>query len=113
MVMELALEGDVQAQVCGMVLVQDLGGMTASHALKMNPVVSKKAMTVWQEAYPARPKALHFVNMPPVMESVFRMVQSFQKEKMRERNHVHPKGDMTAVVADLGREVSTKGFASA
>ena len=38
-----------------------------------------------------RPKALHFVNMPPIMESVFKMVQSLQKEKLRERNHVHPK----------------------
>jgi hypothetical protein len=112
MVMELALEGDVQAQVLGLVLVQDLAGMTAGHALQMNPVVSRKAMTVWQDAYPARPKALHFVNMPAVMESVFRMVQSFQKEKMRERNHVHPRGDMTAVVADLGREVSNGGSRS-
>ena len=58
----------------------------------MNPVVAKKAMTVWQDAYPSRcsegflfhsdflqisrrPKALHFVNMPPVIESVFRMMQ--------------------------------------
>ena len=58
----------------------------------MNPVVAKKAMTVWQDAYPSRcskgfllnsdfqpiscrPKAIHFVNMPPVIESVFRMMQ--------------------------------------
>ena len=139
---------------------------------QMNPVVAKKAMTVWQDAYPSRcskgfllnsdfqpiscrskmnhfvnmrfssdfvnlpfftdcqhiscrPKAIHFVNMPPVIESVFRMMQvsntwldegvlrifkecwgrsrfnlkmtndvktqGLQKEKMRQRNHVHPK----------------------
>ena len=110
----------------GIVLVMDMAGMTASHALRvdnldkylkvlqiflrfriqiydltyyeqMNPVVAKKAMTVWQDAYPSRcccpfhingkkmsitclihlyrPKAMHFVNMPPVIESVFRMMQ--------------------------------------
>ena len=46
-----------------------------------------------QDAYPRRPKALHFINMPSVMESVFKMAQGFQKEKMRARNHVHPVGD--------------------
>ena len=74
-----------------------------------------------------RPQALHFVSMPPVVEGMFNMVQGLQKEKMRKRNHVHPKvyharlnlnfvcplsqmiqfcqGDMSKVVADLGPEV--------
>jgi len=105
MVMTAAMEGDEQSEIMGIVLVMDMAGMTASHALRMNPVVAKKAMTVWQDAYPSRPKAMHFVNMPPVIESVFRMMQGLQKEKMRQRNHVHPKGDMSAVLADLGPEV--------
>merc|ERR1711971_750366 len=74
MVMTAAMEGDEQSEICGIVLVLDMAGMTASHALRMNPVVAKKAMTVWQDAYPSRPKALHFVNMPPVIESVFTMM---------------------------------------
>jgi hypothetical protein len=68
-----------------------MDGMTAQHALEMNPAMAKRAMTVWQDAYPAKPKALHFINMPGFMESIFSMVQSFQKEKMRERNIVHPR----------------------
>ena len=67
--------------------------MTLSHALAVSPAVMKKAMTVWQDAYPSRPKALHFLNMPSAMESVFKMAQGFQNEKMRARNHVHPVGD--------------------
>ena len=67
--------------------------MTLSHALSMTPAIMKKALTVMQDAYPRRPKALHFINMPSVMESVFKMAQGFQKEKMRARNHVHPVGD--------------------
>jgi len=92
MMMELAMAGDNQAVIRGIVLLQDLSGMTASHAMSMTPAIAKRAMTVWQDAYPSRPKALHFLNMPPVIESVFKMVQSFQKQKMKERNHVHRGG---------------------
>ena len=68
-----------------------MDGMTAQHALEMNPAIAKRAMTVWQDAYPAKPKALHFINMPSFMESIFNMVQSFQKQKMKERTIVHPR----------------------
>jgi len=108
MVMEAAMNGDKQAVICGIVLIQDLNNMTLAHAI--SPAVAKKAMTVWQDAYPTRPKALHFVNMPPVMERMFNMVQGFQKEKMRERNHVHPKGDYSKMQADLGLEVLPKEY---
>ena len=110
MMMELAMAGDTQAVIRGIVLLQDLSGMTASHAVSMTPAIAKRAMTVWQDAYPSRPKALHFLNMPPVIESVFKMVQSFQKQKMKERNHVHPVGDLSAMQADLGLEVLPKEY---
>ena len=59
------MAGDHQAVIRGIVLIQDLAGMTLSHTLGMTPAVARKAMTVWQDAYPSRPKALHFINMPP------------------------------------------------
>jgi len=103
--MESAMDGDKQAVIRGIVLIQDFEGMTLSHTLSMSPAMIKKAMTVWQDAYPSRPKALHFINMPSVMESFFKMAQGFQKEKMRERNHVHPVGDYSKMQEDLGLEV--------
>merc|ERR1719187_706632 len=35
MIMERAFDGDAQASINGVVLIQDMAGMTASHALKM------------------------------------------------------------------------------
>ena len=105
MMMEMAMDGDKQAVIRGIVLLQDLSGMTASHAMSMTPAVAKRAMTVWQDAYPTRPKALHFLNMPPVIENVFKMVQTFQKQKMKERNHVHAVGDLSKMQEDLGLDV--------
>jgi len=110
MIMERAFDGDAQASINGVVLIQDMAGMTASHALKMNPVVAKKAMTVWQDAYPTRPKALHFINMPPVIESVYKMFEGFQKEKMKARNHVHPKGDLSKMQEDVGLDILPKEY---
>jgi hypothetical protein len=34
------------------------------------------------------------MNLPPVMETIYNMMQSFQKEKMRKRNVLHPKVHM-------------------
>ena len=51
-------ENNTQAQVKGIVVINDVGEATAGHARLMNPVIAKKGFTIWQEAYPARPKVL-------------------------------------------------------
>jgi len=50
-------------------------------------------------------QAIHFLNFPQIMQGVFTMMQSFQKEKMRKRNKVHLKGDYTQLYEDIGKEV--------
>ena len=49
-------ENNDQAQVKGIIVINDVGEATAQHARMMNPVIAKKGITIWQEAYPARPK---------------------------------------------------------
>jgi len=110
MLMECALKSNEQATVKGFVLIQDMSGMTASHAAMINPALAKKAMTVWQDANPQNPKAMHFLNMPPVLVAVFTMIQNLQKEKMRKRNIVHPKGDYSKLIEDVGLEILPKEY---
>jgi len=102
---ELVSENNAQAQVKGIVVINDVGEATAGHARLMNPVIAKKGITIWQEAYPARPKAMHFLNLPPVMQGVFTMMQGFLTEKMRKRNQVHQKGDYLKLYDEVGKEV--------
>ena len=52
----LVQEGNHQAQIQGMVLIDDLSGTTAKHALLFNPVIMKKALTLFQDAMPSRPQ---------------------------------------------------------
>lgn len=102
---ELVNEDNNQAQVRGFVILNDLANTTPQHALMMNPAVAKKGVTILQETYPSRPKAIHFLNVPQVMQGVFTMMQTFQKEKMRKRNKVHLKDDYTELYEDVGKEV--------
>ena len=53
---EFISENNDQAQIQGIVLINDLSGTTARHALLFSPVVMKKALTLFQEAFPSRPK---------------------------------------------------------
>merc|ERR1719259_308060 len=72
-----------------------MAGLTAAHGFQMTPAVVKKAMTVWQDGYPMRPKAMHYINTPQGFDTVFNIFKSFMKEKMKQRIHVH------GAVADL------------
>jgi len=102
---EFVCEGNTQAQVKGLVVLNDVGEATTQHALMMNPVIAKKGMTIWQEAYPARPKAMHFLNFPSFLQGVFTMMQGFLNEKMKKRNQVHQKGDYAKLYESIGQEV--------
>jgi len=110
MLIELALRNNDQAQVKGFVIIQDMSEMHSGHVSLLTPAIAKKAMTVWQDSSPQNPKAMHVLNMPGIMESLFRMVQSLQKEKLRKRNQIHPKGDYSKMIEDVGLDVLPKDY---
>lgn len=105
MLMELAGRGDVQANICGVAMILDFAGSNAQHALQMTPALAKTMLTVYQEGYPARPKVQHFLNLPGFMTAVFQMVNSLQKDKMKQRSMLHPKGDYSALHESVGKDV--------
>ena len=96
---------DVQAMVCGVVVISDSVGGTMGHMKQFSPALGKKMITIFEEAYPNRPKELHMLNMPSIFETLFNIMKGFMKEKMRERLIVHPKGDLTALQESVGLEI--------
>jgi hypothetical protein len=84
--------------------------MTLGHMSQFSPAMGKKAMTIWQEAYPQRPKGMHFLNLPSIMEGIFGIMKSFSKDKMKERLFVHKKGDLSALHEAVGTEVLPEEF---
>ncbi|MCL4140573.1 UNVERIFIED_CONTAM: hypothetical protein GTU68_002396, partial [Idotea baltica] len=89
MVSDVLLDEDEQHTITGVTQIIDLQGVTGAHALQMTPSLVKKAMTIWQDGYPMRPKGLHYINTPPSFETVFSIFRSFMKEKMRKRVQIH------------------------
>ena len=67
-----------------------------------NPVQSKKQVTVIQDGYPIRPKAMHMMNLPSIMETVLNLFKSFMNDKMKSRMQI---GDFSTLQADAGIDV--------
>jgi len=109
MLNELAMKDpskDFQAQVCGVVIIQDAHGVTLNHMRSFSPAIGKKATTVFQEAYPSNPKAMYFLGMPSFVETAFNMMKGFmKKDKLKNRIQVCPAGDFSKIQEELGKEV--------
>lgn len=86
---DIMAEEDEQSWITGIVQILDFEGSTAAHGLQMTPSLVKKAMTIWQEGYPMRPKGLNYINTPAAFDTVFNIFKSFMKEKMKKRIHIH------------------------
>ncbi|BES87688.1 SEC14 [Nesidiocoris tenuis] len=68
-------------------------GYTASHLVKVNPVIVREALTYIQEAVPARIKMFMFINCPQFVEvAVNRLIKPFLKKKLADRVFVTSDG---------------------
>lgn len=112
MVNELMMKDgtDKQGQICGVVIIQDVSETHIGHMKMFSPSVGKKAMTIFQEAYPDNPKAMFFLGLPGFMESVFNVMMSFTKDKFRQRIQLVGKGDFARLHQELGTDVLPKEY---
>ncbi len=100
----------MQGDVCGVVVISDSVGMTTGHMSNFSPAWAKKVMTIFEDVYPSRPKVMHVVNMPGFFETIYGIFKSFMKKKMQERLVVHPKGDWSKMIEDLGADILPKEY---
>nr|XP_022914621.1 alpha-tocopherol transfer protein-like [Onthophagus taurus] len=84
----LALEQVVkeeQTQICGIVVVLDMAGLSLNHAKFFTPYYAKKTVELVQETFPLRFKGFHIVNEPFYFDAVMAVIKPFLKEKMKKR----------------------------
>ncbi len=92
-------------------LVIDNAGMKFSHMSNYSMGWCRKMTTIFQEMYPARPKKMHFLNMPNFVNFLFNLVRKYlMKKKIQERMMVHSRGDYSKLIEDLGAEVLPEEF---
>ncbi|XP_022908344.1 alpha-tocopherol transfer protein-like [Onthophagus taurus] len=88
----LALEQVVkeeQTQICGIVVVLDMAGLSLNHAKFFTPYYAKKTVELVQETFPLRFKGFHIVNEPFYFDAVMAVIKPFLKEKMKKRIYLH------------------------
>ncbi len=102
--------GTFQTDVCGIVVISDSVGVSMAHLANYSPAWAKKVSTIFEEVYPARPKQMHFINMPGFLDTLYGLFKSLMKKKVQERMMVHQKGDWSQMVEDLGVDVLPKEY---
>ncbi|KMQ95414.1 alpha-tocopherol transfer [Lasius niger] len=86
--------GDVRLKeeshgVAGDVYIFDASIATPAYFAKFTPTLVKKFLVCAQEAYPAKLKEVHIINISPLVDTILNFVKPFLKEKIRNRIFTH------------------------
>ncbi|XP_053617231.1 alpha-tocopherol transfer protein-like [Plodia interpunctella] len=75
--------------VAGDIYVLDASVATPTHFSKFTPTLVKKFLVCVQEAYPVKLKAVHVINISPLVDKIVNFVKPFIKDKIKERIFLH------------------------
>lgn len=78
-----------ETQVCGVVVVFDMDGLSLQQTWQFTPMFAKRIVDWLQDSIPVRVKALHIVNQPKIFQVVFALFKPFLREKLRGRIIFH------------------------
>lgn len=92
MIVDILVNEDDNFIIAGVQVINDLKNSSTNHIVHLNPVVIKKFLKCFQEAYPIRPKGLVFFNAPSFFEMLYTLFKSFLSEKLKKRVSVSLRG---------------------
>ncbi|XP_064640434.1 alpha-tocopherol transfer protein-like [Lineus longissimus] len=84
---------DERTQINGINILMDAQGITLSHLKPFTPAVTKRCHGVWQDVYPVRLKAIHYINLPGFFKTFLDVCKPFLKDKYKDRMFYHNKSD--------------------
>ncbi|XP_069175704.1 LOW QUALITY PROTEIN: alpha-tocopherol transfer protein-like [Procambarus clarkii] len=76
-------------QLRGIAAVVDCAGLSMTHAYYLTPTHIRRMISVIQEVFPLRFKALHFVHEPAIFDWVFSLIKPFLSDTIKGRLHFH------------------------
>ncbi|XP_047105569.1 clavesin-2-like isoform X2 [Schistocerca piceifrons] len=80
---------DQRVQISGISIIMDLKGFGFKHLFALTPSSALLLTRLFQDCFPIRLKAIHVVNEPIFIGSLFSLFKPFIKEKLRKRIHFH------------------------
>lgn len=93
---DILMRDDDQMVICGMALIIDLAGVTASHLFQFDFELLKQVAILYQDASPLRMQGIHILNPPPGMQSVVSMFNNLLSSKNKDKR-VHSSFDQNKV----------------
>jgi len=109
MITDIMMFEDEPASISGVGIMGDSSGLTFNHTMAWPPTILKKAMVLWQEGYPMRPKGLNYINTPAAFNTVFDIFKGFMKEKMKKRMYVHG-SDLESLHKQIPKDILPKEY---
>ncbi|XP_065337538.1 retinol-binding protein pinta-like [Cloeon dipterum] len=109
MMMDHIMMHDDASVIKGTVNVMDMAQMKMAHATQMMPSFIKKITVCSEEGYPFRPQGMNFINMASFLNTIFKLFQSFSKEKINRRTFVHGK-DLESLYKKVPRKSLPKEY---
>ncbi|XP_003745293.1 alpha-tocopherol transfer protein [Galendromus occidentalis] len=88
LMMELSIR-DVQTLIKGTVVIIDMAGLSLTHIKNFTPKDLKRIVTMIQDCFPCRIKAIHVVNQPNIFSIIWAVVSQFLTSKIASRVHLH------------------------
>ncbi|KAM7361785.1 alpha-tocopherol transfer protein-like [Cochliomyia hominivorax] len=89
--------------IAGDIFILDAAVATATHFAKFSPAVVKKFLICVQEAYPVKVKEVHVINISPLVDTIFKFVKPFVKEKIINRITFH--NDMESLYKSVPKDL--------
>ncbi|XP_028850001.1 alpha-tocopherol transfer protein-like [Denticeps clupeoides] len=93
-----------ETQVNGIVILVDYTGVGLSQASNPGPFLAKKVVSILQDGFPIRIKAVNIINEPRIFKGIFAIIKPFLKEKMAERYVLHG-SDLASLHRNIPRAV--------
>ncbi|CAL8141945.1 unnamed protein product [Orchesella dallaii] len=79
----------VDTQRLGVVYIVDWEGFTLAHLRQTSPSRLRTCVKIFQDAFPVRFKAFHFIRNPTLVSYFYAMAKPFLRDKIRNRVHFH------------------------
>jgi len=86
--LEILLQEE-ETQINGVVMIGDFREFGFAQAKSLNPLTFRNYGSIIFNCYPMRIKGIHILDQPKVFSVIFVIVQSFMKQKVRDRVRLH------------------------